>query len=104
MILKREERRGQRVTRDKRRCRVGDDKLGGRHSNDGLVDGAEGGHPNLGCHVFPPGHKSIFNPIVPFSPMGAYEVKLAYFGCHFGCHFLRLVLKLFLNLWGYGLV
>ena len=39
------------MTRDKRRCRVGDDKLGGRHSNDGLVDGAEGGHPNLGCHV-----------------------------------------------------
>ena len=36
--------------------------------------------------------------------MGAYEVKLAYFGCHFGCHFLKLVLKLSVNLRGDGLV
>ena len=53
---------------------------------------------------YPPGHKSNFHPFVTTSPMGAYEVKLAYFGCHFGCQFLRPVLKLFLNPWGDGLV
>ena len=41
----------------------------------------------------PPGHKSIFNPIVTICQMGAYEVKLAYFGCHFGCHFFEPIFQ-----------
>ena len=53
---------------------------------------------------YPPGHKSIFNPIVTLSPLVEYECKSANVGVTPRVTFFEVVTKLFLNLKGYGLV
>ena len=55
-------------------------------------------------HQHPPGHKSIFNPIVTLSPLVEYECKSANVGVTPRVTFFEAVTKLFLNLKGYGLV